>query len=216
MLIIKPLTGGGAIAEILEDKSIGVVGFGGAHFLPSVPMYWSESPIISEYCKHNDNGREYDCMAKDYMINGLVDVAVVDGMCMMARRDVFDKVKFDEDSYSGFHLYDMDVCMQILKQGLRVCVTDKILITHHWSESAMFTKKGANMLKVNLDVFVNKWRNRLPMLVGLDNTKLNIENLDKLCCSVYLGKKIRCTLAYRIGKFLLHPNVKNWRLLINK
>lgn len=204
------------IAEILEDKSIGVVGFGGAHFLPSVPMYWSESPIISEYCKHNDNGREYDCMAKDYMINGLVDVAVVDGMCMMARRDVFDKVKFDEDSYSGFHLYDMDVCMQILKQGLRVCVTDKILITHHWSESAMFTKKGANMLKVNLDVFVNKWRNRLPMLVGLDNTKLNIENLDKLCCSVYFGKKIRCTLAYRIGKFLLHPNVKNWRLLINK
>ena len=215
-MIIRQLTGGGVIEDLLKDNSIGIIGFGGAHFLSSAPMYWSESPIISEYCKHNDNGRVYDCIAKNYMNNGLADVAVIDGMCMMARREVFDKLAFDEKNYKGFHMYDMDICMQILQTGLRVCVTDKILVTHHWSEDAMYSKKGADLLSINLEVFANKWNNQLPILVGTDSDTINVDNLNKICLDIYDGKKVRSTLHYRLGKFLLHPSIKTLRNLIKK
>lgn len=207
---------GGVVAGLLKDNSIGIVGFGGAHFLPSVPMYWSESPIISEYCKHNDNGRLYDCVATDYMVDGLADVAVVDGMCMMARRDVFDHLAFDEKSYSGFHLYDMDICMQIYQQGLRICVTDKILITHHWSESTMYTKKGADALSKNLRIFADKWSTQLPVLIGINAKNVNIDNLNQLCVDRSETEYIRQSKAYLLGRFILHPSVSNLKKLLNR
>ena len=204
------------IADVLQDETIGIVGFGGAHFLPSVPMYWSGSPYISEYCRHNDNGRIYDCIARDYMHNGIADVAVIDGMCMIARKQMFDHIKFDEKLYSGFHIYDMDICMQVLKAGKRVCVTDKILLTHHWSESTIYTKKGADTLPKNLGIFVNKWQAQLPILIGINADNVRIDNLNQLCLDWYEAEETRRSKAYLLGKFMLHPSVSNLKKLFKK
>ena len=49
--------GWGRVAvELLQDETIGLVGVGGCHFLPSAPAYWSQSPYLSIYNIDNDNG----------------------------------------------------------------------------------------------------------------------------------------------------------------
>ena len=39
---------GNKITELLDDESIGIIGFGGSHLAPKAPIYWSNSPYISE------------------------------------------------------------------------------------------------------------------------------------------------------------------------
>lgn len=46
------------------------------------------------------------------------------------RKSVFDKIRFDEINYKGFHFYDLDISLQVYMLGLKsLCVYD-ILIEH--------------------------------------------------------------------------------------
>ena len=61
----------------------------------------------------------------------LVDVAVVDGLWMCSRKEVWQRYPFDAAIFSGFHFYDVDYCTELYRQQLRVCVTFRILLEHH-------------------------------------------------------------------------------------
>jgi GT2 family glycosyltransferase len=195
----------GVIESIFEDNTIGVVGFGGAHFLSSAPMYWSSSPFISEFCRHNDKGRIYDCIAEDYFIGTLADVVAVDGFCFFMPKKIFDSVRFDDATYNGFHAYDMDICMQVLKAGYRVCVNREVMIMHYWSETEMYKKIGSDLLDNNMRLFADKWQNELPRVIGVSLPKVVVARLNNLFIAAYDAKKVRQSKAYRLGKFLLKP-----------
>lgn len=195
----------GVIESVFEDDTIGVIGFGGAHFMSSTPAYWSTSPYISEYCRHNDKGRVYDCIVEDYFVDNLADVAVVDGFCFFMPKTMFKKVSFDEDCYDGFHAYDMDICMQVLKLGYRVCVSRDVMIMHYWSESEMYKKKGANLLDQNMQVFAKKWQQDLPVTKGINLPDIVVNRLNNLFIAAYDSKKARQSKAYKLGRLLLAP-----------
>jgi len=56
--------------------------------------------------------------------------AILDGLLLATSQDI----NFDED-YTGFHLYDHDICRQMLRRGLfNFCLPDgKTLVSHHTS-----------------------------------------------------------------------------------
>ena len=59
---------------------------------------------------------------------GTEEVAVVDGVWMAMRKDLFNQIRFDDNNFHDFHLYDSDICMQVNHLGLDVMVTDKIYL----------------------------------------------------------------------------------------
>lgn len=196
---------GAIIGEIFTDETIGMVGFAGAHFLPAVPMYWSESPIISEYNLHNDRGTVKNCFQQSYFKSGIIDAIACDGFCFFIPHYLFDRLSFDEKTYQGFHMYDMDICMQVLSIGKRLILTNRILLEHAWSESLAPHKKGMDLFKKNLVLFYGKWQNKFPLLIGVDLPTETFRRMNRLCEQAHDAKVARNSVSYKLGRFILSP-----------
>jgi Glycosyl transferase family 2. len=56
-IILHTQDWGKVITTHFEDESIGLIGFAGAHFLPSYPTYWWSSPFVSQYNIDHEHGR---------------------------------------------------------------------------------------------------------------------------------------------------------------
>lgn len=196
---------GGIVRNLLDDKSIGLLGVFGSHFMSSAPLYWWDSPYISQYSINTNNGhqemQEHTC----FYHNGLADVAVVDGVCIFANRNIFNYISFDAEHYDGFHAYDVDLSMQVQAKNMRVCVTKEVLIEHFWCERLMYDKRYAAMLDRNMRVFATKWSTSLPIVRGIDMPEDILCRLNNLCKEAYAARSIRQSKSYQLGKFLLKP-----------
>lgn len=199
---------GSTITNIFKnDNNIGLIGFASAHFLPDTPMYWAASPFISEYNLTNDNGNIIECYNTSYYNSkNIAEVVAVDGFCFFIKKSLFGQISFDEKTYKGFHMYDMDICMQVIKAGYKVCVTKDVLIEHAWSEKSMANKPGMELFEKNLSIFCSKWQSMLPINRGIDNIPDSvIFRINNLCKNAYEAKRVRKSKTYRIGKIILAP-----------
>lgn len=195
-----------------EDEELGLIGFAGAHFLPDAPMYWDESPFVSEHNLTTRKGQTEQCFSLEHFGGKtLAEVAVADGMCLFVRKSLFDRIAFDEATYQGFHLYDMDISMQVREAGYKVCVCNDILVEHFYEFSP--NKSGYALFGENLKKFHHKWASHFPLSVGLEGmtegmtAQLNTFVKQKIQLEDSL-RKVRESKAYRVGKTLLHPMKK--------
>lgn len=190
-----------------ETPEMGLMGVAGSHFLSSHPIYWSACPVISEHHLHNDHGQIIHCFHEDYFPKGssLSEVVAVDGLCFFMRKELFQQIHFDEETYHGFHAYDLDICMQVQALGMKVMVCRDVLVEHAWSESTSKKKPGMELLSVNLRLFVRKWEKMLPITRGVDIPPHTIFKINQLCEYAYDATQVRTSKAYRIGRALLSP-----------
>ncbi len=54
----------------------------------------------------------------------------LDGVFMAMRREVPERVRFDAETFDGFHFYDLDFCHRAALSGLRLAVTTNIVALH--------------------------------------------------------------------------------------
>lgn len=147
------------------DAKLGCVGVVGTHLMPDTPCGWYHPMVCSGGCKqwHKD---EYHVMVnKNHMQDkGTIEVVAVDGMFFCIRKDLFDKnlIRFDDTTFSNFHCYDIDICLQIRKCGYKVIVSDEFLVQHSsygkyndiwWQETQKLHAK---------------WHDSLPQVAGVD------------------------------------------------
>lgn len=197
------------VKHFADDERLGLVGFAGAHFLPDAPMYWDESPFISEHNLTTRNGQTETCFSTEHFgEKPLAEVAVADGMCLFVRRSLFDRIAFDEATFQGFHLYDMDISMQVRQAGYKVCVCNDVLVEHFYEYDP--SKPGYALFGTNLRKFHEKWSPQLPMAVGFEGmTEGVVSQLDEYVKRQMEMKgsleRIKESRAYRFGKTLLHP-----------
>ena len=196
---------GGSVQNLFSDESIGVVGVIGSHFLPGVPMYWWSSPFISQYSVNNDKGVVQRNDHREFLHNHIADVVTIDGVCFFISRKLFESIRFDDRTFQGFHLYDMDICMQVQALGKRVCVTDVLEIEHFWSEDSLKDERYRAVLDHNLELFYRKWEKKLPTVRGIDEPDIVIHRLNNLCLQAYDATRVRKSRAYRLGRMLLKP-----------
>lgn len=189
-----------------ENEEIGLIGFAGTHFLPDTPMYWTASPFVSQRNLNNDQGIVKEHFHEGWFgDNDLIEVVAVDGFCFFVKNKMFDRISFDAKTYKGFHLYDMDICMQVIEAGYKVCVCRDILIEHCWSEKKMYSKQGSELFLYNLGLFTKKWKGRLPIHRGLQLPTSVYKRVNNLCKRAYMGENTHKSKEYRIGYVLLHP-----------
>lgn len=188
---------------MLENENIGCVGVLGGHCaMKGHSGHWSagisSGSIIDgvDYLSQN----EYS----DFLRNKeFIPVALVDGLWMCFRKNIFEKIKWDEDNYEGFHCYDSDISMQVHAMGYEVCVINKVEIIH---------KSVAN---INDDFFENqrkwsvKWDKYLPVIVGISTIDLFSEYLKKK--NAY--ESVLYSHAFKLGSILLKPVYEIKKLL---
>jgi hypothetical protein len=61
---------------------------------------------------------------------GTHEVDIVDGLLLALSPWALENLRFDSDTFDGFHAYDADLCMQARRAGRKVVVTD-IELFHH-------------------------------------------------------------------------------------
>jgi hypothetical protein len=60
----------------------------------------------------------------------VANIEALDGVFIAARREVAEAVGFDEATFTGFHLYDIDFSLRAHLAGRRVAVVNDVPIIH--------------------------------------------------------------------------------------
>jgi GT2 family glycosyltransferase len=140
------------------DAALGMIGVAGGQYLHAQAPGWCVCgrPFIHGKVVHESEGRAI--LSVYSRVKGDVEVVALDGLFFAARRSIFEKIRFDDVTFDGFHFYDLDICMQARKAGYRLVVTEDILVKHLsggsfdnvWVRYAQrFTRKYSSDFPVN-------------------------------------------------------------------
>lgn len=186
------------LIDVLRNTAIGIVGIAGAGYKPHVPGgWWSGGDLRGVYI--DPAGSFY----KNPFNDKISDVVVVDGCFIAMRKEVWQEFNFDETTYSGFHLYDLDICMQIRKK-YRVCVIYDILIEHASDGSK-------NNLWIEDSIkFCKKWHNHLPAYSSNERRQQRIPVEYSACWDMLKWcKKDKYSSSYTLLPYLIKIICKN-------
>ena len=151
---------GADVLRHFTDVATGAIGIAGTPYYPQMPGSWWAGGLVNEALVHNIDG-ELKSAVKS--VNGPSvqknEVVVLDGVWLCIRRSIFENIKFDEQRFTGFHFYDMDICMQIHTLGFKLYSVSDILLQHFYT-GTVDSKWIDNAL-----VFQKKWRSKLPASV---------------------------------------------------
>lgn len=165
------------LVKKFKDQSIGLVGVAGTQYLFADNPAWVTAgrPFIKGQVIHElDKGAKYFLTVFDWQRED-ADVVAVDGLFFAIRKSLFDQIHFDDITFNGFHLYDMDICMQVLKTH-RLIVTTDILVKHFSGGSF------DEIWKTYAFRFIQKYRSVLPVscVSNIPDISRNVsfENID--------------------------------------
>ena len=197
---------GKQIEEVFQQNhEYGLFGLAGSQLLPKEPTPWC-STLFSVSTMYSEN---VPTVASTFVdINRLiVPVVAVDGVWMCIPRSMFNQIYFDE-SYEGFHMYDIDTCLQVIKAGYKVGVLTTISVFH--SSDGNYNTQWFN----NMERCWKKWENLLPCSV-IDNPKITDKTISyfgylydemySLRKDSYKMKMIESSKAYKLGHLILYP-----------
>jgi hypothetical protein len=190
---------GQEVTKYFNSPNTGMLGVGGTRFLSCVPTIWwagghkylnSKSGTV---CQNSiDSDRNNPVNRKYNIINpekrSCTKVAILDGLWFCIRKGLFEKISFDEKSYSGFHFYDLDICMQVNRLKYDIFCIFNIQIEH--ISSSTHDKKWVE----NCNVFYHKWKSDLPVsFVKLSSLQLfHIEYTAlKIIRNIYTKNKLK-------------------------
>ena len=133
-----------------DDPDIAVIGVVGARGVKG--LSWWEADTY---------GRCLETRGLVDFGGGFHDVDVVDGLLMVLSPWAVRNLRFDSESFSGFHGYDLDMCLQARAAGKRV-VVDDLGVIH-------YTKGGygdSDAFLRNDSALVRKWGLAVPEPAG--------------------------------------------------
>ncbi|QDO93689.1 hypothetical protein FNB79_06765 [Formosa sediminum] len=204
-ILFHTVNWGEELIKTFNDKGIGAVGAAGVKLKPCVPASWTS--VSERYYRtnliKNTNHKKVKSIRKDNDTENLSDIVVVDGMFLVTTNTIWKENKFDEINFDGFHFYDQDFSIQIIKK-YRIVINHKILV-EHLSEGNL----NNSWLKYS-SVFFFKRKQDMPVLIG-DYSKNEINQSIYDACYSYifnsyrLGSKSQFLLKFIFKMLFLKP-----------
>lgn len=207
--------GWGAIAERVVAETGGIVGIIGNQMMPQCEASWWTAPFKVGIITHHINGivktdnfLPSQCPCEPSATTH--EAVTVDGLWFCMPRLLFGQIQFDEETYNGFHCYDSDICMQAIVKGHPVTVVCNIDI-EHFSDGHL-----TNGFFEQRERWFAKWEKYLPVVRGISLSAQEIEIINQMAREANHWthettiaqeeiRRLRNTIAYRLGKKLLHP-----------
>lgn len=138
------------------NPNVGAIGIAGTPYLTKTPgSWWAGGLINQQICYQEDAELKVNTRYLRNKKEDIKQVVALDGVWFCVKRELFEKIKFDDENFKDFHFYDVDLSMQINQLGYKLFTIYDILIEHnskgninkHWIENAKkFTQKWKNML----------------------------------------------------------------------
>lgn len=147
---------GEKIVAHFQDSNTGALGIAGTPYYPFMPASWWGSGIFYEHLLQSSLRDTTPVLKSNMKLCDKKQVTVFDGVWFCIRRAAFKKVKFDELTFNGFHGYDLDICMQLNKLGVKMYCIGNIVI-HHTSIGKLTESWIQSIL-----LFQKKWKRDLP------------------------------------------------------
>ncbi len=176
---------GEKLSTHLSDPSVGMVGLCGTTYQTQLPTSWSLHEYTAYMIQSNKHRKLRIFEPSDgYDERHQKQVVTMDGMFLAARKDLFKDIAFDENTYKGFHVYDLDTCVQSHVHGLKnIAINDILLI--HYSQGPR-NKEWLN----NILLFADKWKSHLPINVGNHSLEV-IAQREAWYINIFLRKLVR-------------------------
>ena len=151
---------GQKVVDHFSDPETGMIGVAGGLAQSSIPSAWWYNNYFAKSSRNmlirEKRSQKLFLYSSNPLSEQRTEAIIIDGLWFCIRKSLFNKITFDEKTFTGFHLYDADISMQVLEHAKNFIVYD-ILLEHHWSENI---SKDYYMELVN---FTNKWKNKLPI-----------------------------------------------------
>lgn len=153
------------IIDYFNDPAVGMIGVAGPTYISQLPGIWWG--IENEKCR-TDSIRQcnldtdrFDLTRQHYTLYNpynekATEVVALDGLFFCIKKEIFGDVSFDE-SYNGFHFYDIDISLQIKSKGYKLLCVYDVLIEH-----ISVSNLSLEWVKASR-VFFNKWKKLLPI-----------------------------------------------------
>lgn len=125
------------VVKHFQGSNVGMIGIAGPTYVSKFPGIWwgiaGHNKVHSTRQNNLDTDR-YDFSKQHLTENNPYkenesEVVVLDGVFFCVSKKLFDKISFDE-SFGGFHFYDIDISMQVKQQGYKILCVFDILIEH--------------------------------------------------------------------------------------
>jgi glycosyltransferase involved in cell wall biosynthesis len=141
------------------DSKLGLVGVAGTQYLTNTIGAWiaAGQPFIKGRVLHELENNTRLILTAFSWDKTDAEVVAVDGLFFAISARLFDRIRFDEGTFPGFHLYDLDICMQV-RTTHKLLVTWDIMLKHlsggtmndQWREAGKrFLEKYKNELPVS-------------------------------------------------------------------
>ena len=140
------------ILRIFENHNIGCIGLAGTTELPKNGIWWRSDTRCGKVVHEN----EYEeCKKMDF---GYIDeeykkVEVLDGFMLATQYDV----SWREDLFTGWHFYDISMCMEMKKRGYDVVVANQG--KDYWAIHSAGTKMLDPAYEDYRKIFLNEYCN---------------------------------------------------------
>lgn len=173
-----------------NDSKIGLIGVAGAKMKTKMPSAWWDCPEdqkVINIKQHMKNNTIQD-WRQGWSDNSIEQVAVIDGVFMVAKRDI--NIIFDT-KLKGFHNYDLSLSLLYQQNKYKVVVTQNILLEHfslgiinkEWFQSSL---QFDALFKSSLPIIIEKslsdrqfkvqeFKNGVQFCINLVNNDLKIK-----------------------------------------
>jgi len=202
---------GQKIIETMERISgCGVTGFaGGLQACKNFTSWWAGQTRMNVY--DGFNGTNHADLKQNYTHHHYANpdaeefskVLCVDGLFQCVRKSIWEEIKYDEDSFPGFHFYDVDFSFAVAeKYNNYVLLNFDVFHDSHGSRNLEYVQ--------NMFIFQNKWKSKLPESInnvlerGKNNTGKELREAFtafKLCVKEHVSLKKYLMQIYRINRF---------------
>ena len=157
---------GKKLIEHYQKSSYGLLGVAGSRELAD-GKWWSNKSSTYGVVRHTDEIKTWTSEFSRNLGNSIQEVCCVDGVFFSVMKSRL-KTGFDE-SYKGFHFYDISFCVSNFIQGVKIGVHTNILLTH---KSIGETNETWETSRLQL---VNQYKDYLPLEVELEVPYLDLK-----------------------------------------
>jgi hypothetical protein len=200
----------------LKDPKTGIVGVCGCTTLSKIPGPWSLYNPYKYILQSSPAQRKPELQKSGFVEqNERKEVLAIDGVFMCARKELFEKICFDSKNFSGYHSYDIDICLQAFLAGYKNYAVNDILIEHFsrghhsrsWIENSMkLTDKWGSQLPISLN------QASMKQLTEMEYQYMTVNFAKYMIRAGFTNKE--CTQV--VGKYLQHHEKSKKRLFLRK
>lgn len=166
ILFEKPYWGKRLFEQFEKNPNFGILGVAGTKFLPKSGMWWEIQSEMIGQVYHQENGKKWLSEYSKPVGSKIIETVLVDGLFLGINKKNI-KSKFDE-SYNGFHFYDVSFCFNNYIQGVKIGVVSNIPLTH------LSVGRTNDQWEFNRTLFSEKNKNNLPLMLNSEFPILEI------------------------------------------